>query len=657
MLDVNRPDLVNEQARERRYQEALQARHERPVAFEASRNQIWTESAKPSVGAPPVGELIGRVRLREPNEAVLNGASEFYIGYGHVTVDGVDVYSWAAPVACTFFNGDTHHILCGEVALTRTFEHRERQITSYEDQQVDGLDAVVEFSRPTLTITRRPGGAAPRSTEAPAASSVTGAVKSAPQPPKPRTPTPRPAAPLKRTPARTDGIRAPELLQRQLRADRTGTMQSVLATLQPDQYALITRSAATPLVVDGHPGSGKTIIAVHRAAFLAGPQEGGPPAARVTGDVLLVGPTVGYVRHVSRQVAQLLPENDRIRVMTIGDVLLGAAGLAEMPQGSDTRSAMDVAADLAVLVDRVIQAHGETVAASSAGRASVAEVYEQLRAADSTMQIDAAWRPYLQRLPEFEVAATRIAHLPLLAYIGARLKPSPPLMNLGHVVVDEAQDVTRLEWLTLKALNKGTWTLVGDMNQRRASFTVGTWSRTLSVLGISGSASRSAVVALARGYRSTKPIIEFADQLLDSRSRRVQSLQQDGAPVRIVKVTADAVSTSVVDEAVDLAQTGASVAIISVSLPSVRTELRRRGWVAERGDVSTWSSSWLRIMTQRPDDARGLEFDGVVVQEPSEILAGLHETGRLYTSLTRANRELRIVHAEPLPAALRTPVM
>src|SRR4051794_26143636 len=122
VLDLNRPDLANEQSREKRYQEAVAARAGRPVVFEATQNQIWTDTARPSVAAPPPGELIGRVRLRGPNASMLEGASEFYIGYAHEKVDGIDVYSWAAPVACTFFSGEKHHALCGEVALTRTFE-------------------------------------------------------------------------------------------------------------------------------------------------------------------------------------------------------------------------------------------------------------------------------------------------------------------------------------------------------------------------------------------------------------------------------------------------------------------------------------------------------------------------------------------------------
>lgn len=53
-----------------------------------------------------------------------------------------------------------------------------------------------------------------------------------------------------------------------------------------------------------------------------------------------------------------------------------------------------------------------------------------------------------------------------------------------------------------------------------------------------------------------------------------------------------------------------------------------------------------------PDQARGLEFDGVVVVEPEQFPMNLGRHGVLYTSLTRATRELVIVYSRPLPGDL-----
>ncbi len=54
----------------------------------------------------------------------------------------------------------------------------------------------------------------------------------------------------------------------------------------------------------------------------------------------------------------------------------------------------------------------------------------------------------------------------------------------------------------------------------------------------------------------------------------------------------------------------------------------------------------------RPEEARGLEFDAVVVVEPSDFPEKVGRHGTLYTSLTRANQELVVVHSKPLPQQL-----
>jgi DNA helicase IV len=58
-------------------------------------------------------------------------------------------------------------------------------------------------------------------------------------------------------------------------------------------------------------------------------------------------------------------------------------------------------------------------------------------------------------------------------------------------------------------------------------------------------------------------------------------------------------------------------------------------------------------MVLSPDEARGLEFDGAVVVEPADFPQNYGRRGPLYTALTRPNRELSVVHAKPLPDALR----
>ena len=59
-----------------------------------------------------------------------------------------------------------------------------------------------------------------------------------------------------------------------------------------------------------------------------------------------------------------------------------------------------------------------------------------------------------------------------------------------------------------------------------------------------------------------------------------------------------------------------------------------------------------RVSVVGPVSARGLEFDAVVVVEPADFKPNLGRYGELYTSLTRANQELVVVHSEAMPRAL-----
>ncbi len=81
--------------------------------------------------------------------------------------------------------------------------------------------------------------------------------------------------------------------------------------------------------------------------------------------------------------------------------------------------------------------------------------------------------------------------------------------------------------------------------------------------------------------------------------------------------------------------------------------LRRAGFAVDPHDVSKLVRQGRAVRVLEPEQARGLEFDAVVVVEPSAFPTRAGQHGLLYTSLTRANRELVVVHSEPLPRELR----
>ena len=114
-----------------------------------------------------------------------------------------------------------------------------------------------------------------------------------------------------------------------LSADRTGRMSEIVATIQAEQDAIIRAGLPGVLVVQGGPGTGKTVVALHRAAYLLYTHR--DQLARR--GVLVVGPNATFLRYIE-QVLPSLGETEVV-LSTIGELLPGVVGTAaESPEAS-----------------------------------------------------------------------------------------------------------------------------------------------------------------------------------------------------------------------------------------------------------------------------------------------------------------------------------
>jgi DNA helicase IV len=651
--------IADEQAADGRYRAALHDDDQRSQGVTpcGPANAQWTRQNLPRMAALPSGGLVGRVALHHESD-IFNG-SEFYIGARYLDDKGLTVFSWAAPIASTFFRGRGEHELCGDVAVTRTFLRCKNTIVNFVDDCITEPRLEQAFATRRLIIpklpSRRPGQTAVATGSSPAVPHA-GDSRQVGRSDQGRAAQPgAPAAAQPCKPLNGPALRAERLVHAALTAPRSEKLSSILATIQPDQYDLVTRSSTTPLLIQGHPGTGKTIVAAHRAAYLV--HEDTTPEKRRRRRVLIVGPTDFYVWHIKGILTDLAPSGG-VRVASLPEIMRELRGMAEQFDESLPADYRDVDAEIGQLAERAarILRVVRKLRSNMKHDAAIAVVYEALRANRVglwSVTRDREWAAYLKTLPRLAVALKSRRFLPLLAKCSLCVQPQPTEVY-DHVIVDEAQDVTPLEWALLDELNaSGSWTLLGDMNQRRSDMSYHTWRQIADRLCLGDAETK--VEHVQRGYRTTSAIMQFAERLLPQDERRVESLQFDGMPPRIEKVRAiDLPATSAI-QALRLVSSypDGAVAIIGTDRADLVTLLRQRGFSWDLKNRRRWIRGGQAIWVLDAQDARGLEFDAVVVVEPSAFPKRLGRHGLLYTSLTRANRELIIVHSAPLPDELR----
>jgi DNA helicase IV len=124
-----------------------------------------------------------------------------------------------------------------------------------------------------------------------------------------------------------------------LGSNRSARMRDVLGTIQADQDAIIRAGSAGALVVDGGPGTGKTVVALHRTAYLL---YSDPRLGHHRGGVLFVGPSEPYLAYVSDVLPSLGEEG--VQTCTIRDLVPeGATAVPETdPEVAALKSSMDI---------------------------------------------------------------------------------------------------------------------------------------------------------------------------------------------------------------------------------------------------------------------------------------------------------------------------
>jgi DNA helicase IV len=223
--------------------------------------------------------------------------------------------------------------------------------------------------------------------------------------------------------------------------------------------------------------------------------------------------------------------------------------------------------------------------------------------------------------------------------------------TFGHVLVDEAQDLSAMQWRMLaRRCPSASMTLVGDFGQASRPGALGTWDDVLACLPVRTPPHR---VTLTVNYRTPAEIMDVANRLLPAAAPGVapaRSVRSTGTVPEVIATAPDDLVTAAAAAARRRSVLGGTVAVIAPAAlhAALAAALASEGAVAD--DVEAIDAPVAVIGAL---DSKGLEFDHVVVVEPAALIGGDAAGLRLlYVVLTRATRDLTVVHHAPLPEAL-----
>jgi DNA helicase IV len=517
---------------------------------------------------------------------------------------------------------------------------------------------------------------------------------------------------------------ASDIVAREIERPRVGPMRDIAATIQPEQDDLVRGDLSLSVCVQGAPGTGKTAVGLHRAAYLLYTH----PRRLRRGGLLILGPNRTFLTYIAEvlpalgetgvrqstlqeeiarqpvrgtdderaaavkhdaRMAEVLRRALYARVA--GEDEAGAADLVvadgsyrwRVPGGELARILRDVRAEeppYAVGRDRVRSrvVHGvrmraerragprseawvRTIAASRAVKAYVDAVWPRVRpeevvaglltdprapavAGDGLLDADELKALRWARPPRSWKSARWSAADQVLLDEVAGLMEHPE--GYGHLVVDEAQDLSPMECRAIaRRAAFGSLTVLGDLAQGTTPWAARSWETVLRHLG----KPDAAVVALTTGFRVPQAVMALANRLLERLEVDVpagRSPRRDGE-VTLTPTTPDGLLDAVAAAVRHALGRAGSVGVVAADadVDRVRAALDRAGFPAAGPD-----EPGARLSVVAATLVKGLEYDHVVAVEPAAI-AQAEERGphRLYVVLTRAVSRLEVVHGRPLP--------
>ncbi|MFJ2392692.1 MULTISPECIES: HelD family protein [unclassified Streptomyces] len=225
--------------------------------------------------------------------------------------------------------------------------------------------------------------------------------------------------------------------------------------------------------------------------------------------------------------------------------------------------------------------------------------------------------------------------------------------SLGHVVLDEAQDLSPMQYRAVgRRCTTGSATVLGDLAQGTTPWATRSWGEALAHLG----KEEAVVEELTAGFRVPTDVISYASRLLPHIAPGLTPVASVRENPGFFELRAIATDPEVVDSCRELLRQEGSVGLIAADarVPALAEALTAAGLTYLGPGEETTPDTRLTLVPASL--AKGLEYDYVVLDEPRAVVDGEPDerTGlrRLYVALTRAVSGLIVTHAAPLPSQL-----
>jgi DNA helicase IV len=236
-----------------------------------------------------------------------------------------------------------------------------------------------------------------------------------------------------------------------LGSSRSPRMRDVLATIQADQDAIIRAGSRGALVVDGGPGTGKTVVALHRAAYLL---YADPHVSDRRGGVLFVGPHRPYLAYVADVLPSLGEEG--VQTCTLRDLV--AEGASATVETDPEVARLKSSAEMVTAIEPAVRLYEEPPSAGFTVETDWADVW--LSAADWAEAFDAAdpVTPHNEARDEIWEALVSIVMDKLNDELDNEEEVSPDQLRRSLLQDEELTSTFSRAWTLIEAAD-----LVGDL--------------------------------------------------------------------------------------------------------------------------------------------------------------------------------------------------